>query len=146
AGDRAVDPGHDLLTETNHTGVVDLYFEPTLGTAVTFFECVHGRLHKLGTAQPDGTAFTGLPGAVSWACGRQARRFVATTYDQGVLVRREASARTPDCAHRFTLSALSRTRRGRMAAVKVTDTWGIGGIYARLCITSPAAKRRCRLL
>jgi hypothetical protein len=61
-------------------------------------------------------------------------------------VRREVSARTPDCAHRFTLTAPPRARRGGVAAVKVTDTWGIGGIHARLCLGSPSGARRCRLL
>ena len=70
-----------MLSETNHTGVIDLYFEPALGTPVTFYECVRGRPHRLGTAQPDGTAFTGLKGAVPWACGRRVRHFVSTTTD-----------------------------------------------------------------
>jgi hypothetical protein len=141
-----VDPGEAMLAETNHTGVVDLYFEPALGTPVTFFECVHGRSHPLGTAQPDGTAFTGLRGAVPWVCGRRARRFVSTTTDGGQPVRREVSARTPGCAHRFALAAPPRARRGRLAAVKLTDTWGIGGIHVRLCIRSPAKVRRCRIV
>jgi lysophospholipase L1-like esterase len=58
-------------------------------------------------------------------------------------VRREVSARTPGCAHRFTLAG---ARRGRLVAVKVTDTWGIGGIHVRLCARPPARARRCRLI
>jgi lysophospholipase L1-like esterase len=143
AQEQAADPGAALLAETNHTGVVDLYLDPAAGVPVTFFECVRGRPHALGTAQPDGTAFTGLRGAVPWACGRRVRHFVSTATVQGQLVRREVSARTPGCAHRFTLTG---TRRGRVVAVKVTDTWGIGGIHARLCLRSPAGARRCRVV
>ena len=143
AQERAVDPGGTMLSETNHTGVIDLYFEPALGTPVTFYECVRGRPHRLGTAQPDGTAFTGLKGAVPWACGRRVRHFVSTTTDAGQLVRREVSARTPGCAHRFTLAG---TRRGRRVAVKVADTWGIGGIHVRLCVRPPAHARRCQVV
>jgi hypothetical protein len=143
AQERAVDPGAAMLAETNHTGVIDLYLDPALGAPVTFFECVHGRARRLGTAQPDGTAFTGLRGAAAWVCSRRARHFVATATDGGLVVRREVSARTPGCGHRFTLSG---TRRGRTAVVKVTDTWGIGGIHVRLCLTPPAGTRRCRLV
>src|SRR5262249_25338253 len=63
----------------------------------------------------------------------------STTTVAGQLVRREVTARTPGCAHRFTLSAV---RRGRTAVVKVTDTWGIGGIHVRLCLGA----RRCRVI
>lgn len=143
ASEQAVDPAGTLLAETDHTGVVDLYFEPATGEPVTFFECVRGRPHVLGTAQPDGTAFTGLPGAVPWACGRRVRHFVSTTTVQGQRVRREVSARTPGCAHRFTLAG---TRHGRLVTVRVTDTWGIGGIHARLCLRSRAGARRCRVV
>jgi hypothetical protein len=141
AREQAVDPGESMLSETDHTGVVDLYLDPALGAPVTFYECVRGRPHRLGTAQPDGTAFTGLAGAVPWMCGRRARRFVATTTDGARVVRREVTARTPDCAHRFTLAG---TRRAGAVTVKVTDTWGIGGIHVRLCLRSPTGARHCR--
>jgi hypothetical protein len=143
AHERAVDPDRAMLAETNHTGVIDLFFEPAVGAPVAFYECVRGQPRPLGTAQPDGTAFTGLPAAVPWACGRRVRHFVATTTDQGQPVRRAVSARTPGCAHRLALSA---TRHGRTAVVKVTDTWGIGGIHARLCLRRPSGARRCRLV
>jgi hypothetical protein len=143
AQERAVDSDRAMLAETDHTGVIDLYFEPAVGAPVAFFECVRGRAEPLGTAQPDGTAFTGLRGAVPWACGRRVRHFVSTTTDHGQPVRREVSARTPGCAHRLTLAA---TRHGRTVVVKVTDTWGIGGIHARLCLRRPSGARRCRLV
>jgi hypothetical protein len=68
---------------------------------------------------------------------------VATTTDDGRFVRRAATARTPDCAHRFTLAAPERARRGGTVAVRLTDTWGIGGIHVRLCTTAPSGRRTC---
>ena len=75
------------------------------------------------------------------ALGRRVRHFVATETVQGRLVRREVSARTPGCAHRFTLAG---TRRGRVVAVKVTDTWGIGGIHASPVLPLPSVVERSR--
>src|SRR4051812_2400732 len=141
--ENVADPGLNLLTETSHTGVVDVYFQPSIGTPVTFYECVHGRAYPLGTAQSSGQ-LTGIAGAVPWLCGRRRRDFRATTTHDGRFVRPAASALPPTCAHRFTVTAPRRVRRGRTAAVLVSDTWGTGGIHTRLCITSPSGDRRCR--
>jgi hypothetical protein len=147
AQERAVDPAEILLAETEHWGVIDLYFEPSIGVPVTFFECVRDRAHRVGSALPGDAGVTWIPGAVPWVCERSVRHFVATATDQaGQLVRRVTSARTPDCAHRFGFSAMQKVRRGRTAAVQVIDTWRIGGLRVRLCITSPAGARRCRRL
>ncbi len=97
-------------------------------------------------AQP-GEPLTGLTAAVPWLCGRHVRDFRATaTLAGGRFVRGGATALTPACAHRFTLTAPRRARRGRRARVVVTDTWGIGGIRTRLCTTEPAGRRGCRRL
>src|SRR4051794_26047030 len=147
AEERAVAPAQILLAETEHWAVIDLYFEPSIGVPVSFFECVRGRAHRVGSALPGDAGVTWIPGAVPWACERSVRHFVATATDQaGQLVRRVTSARTPDCAHRFDFGAMQGVRRGRTAAVQVIDTWRIGGLHVRLCITSPAGARRCRRL
>src|SRR4051812_41307763 len=135
AEEHAAGSGHDLLAETSHTGVVDLYFDPSVGAPVKFYECVHGRAQRLGTV-PSAERMTGLVGAVPWLCGRRRREFRSTTTYDGRFVRRAVTALTPTCAHRFTLTAPRRMRRGRTAAVTVSDTWGTGGIHVRLCLTS----------
>ena len=38
------------MTETANVGVIDVYFQLASGAPVTFYECVRGRPHKLGTA------------------------------------------------------------------------------------------------
>src|SRR3954451_1187169 len=74
AADRVDYPGQNLLAETDHTGVVDLLFEPSIGVPVTFYECLRGRVQTLGTVPP-GDEVTGLSGAVPWLCGRPRRDF-----------------------------------------------------------------------
>jgi hypothetical protein len=143
-GDPGVDIVHNLLTETNHTGVVDLYLQNVGDAPVTFYECLNGRPFKLGTVAQHGQQMTGLEGAVPWLCGRLARDFRATaTLSDGTPIRAAATARTPNCARRFFLTAPRAVKPGATATVTVTDTWRTGGISTRLCITSPAGDRRC---
>jgi len=144
SGDPGVDAVHYLLTETNHTGVVDLYLQATGGGPATFYECLNGRAFKLGTTAQPGQPMTGLTGAVPWLCGRLTRNFRATaTLSDGTSVRAAATARTPNCARRFLLTAPRAVKRGTTATILLTDTWGTGGIRTRLCITSPEGDRRC---
>lgn len=144
AGDVDSSSGRHLVTETAHVGVIDVYFQLAGGEPVTFYECVRGRARKLGTATHQSGEMTGLAGAVPWSCGRRQRDFrsVATLAD-GQVVRGAATALTPTCAHRFTLSAPARVKREGTARVTINDSWGIGGLRTRLCVTSPARARRC---
>jgi hypothetical protein len=145
--------GHGLATAllspaTNRTGLIDLYYFRPLGLPVTFFECVGDRPHRLGElASAPGSDRTILHAATSWACGRLTRHFAATTTAAGgQILLGTASARTVSCARRFALDVPREVTRGRLARVRVVDRWGIGGIRTRLCLTSPDAKRTCRVL
>src|SRR4051812_42383004 len=69
SGDPGVDTVHNLLTETNHPGVVALSLRGVSAPAVTFYECLKGRPFKLGTVTQPGQQMTGIAGAVPWLCG-----------------------------------------------------------------------------
>src|SRR3954469_19499533 len=93
AGSPGGDDVYNLLTETNHTGVVDLYLQKVSGPAVTFYECLNGRAFKLGVVAQPGEQATGLAGAVPWLCGRLTREFrAAATLEDGTQVRAAATA------------------------------------------------------
>src|SRR5215207_8052753 len=77
-GDVGSSSGRHLVTETARAGVIDLYFQTAHGAPVTFYECVRGRAHKLGTAAYESGEMTGLSGAVPWSCGRTRREFRST--------------------------------------------------------------------
>jgi hypothetical protein len=146
-GDADSSSGRHMVTETAHVGVIDLYFQVAHGAPVTFYECVRGRPQKVGTATYQGGELTGLAGAVPWLCGRSRREFRSTTtLENGQFVRGAATTLTPSCAHRFALSAPPRVKRGRTAKIVITDSWGIGGLRTRLCISTPSRVRRCRKL
>ncbi len=67
-----------------------------------------------------------LDGGV-WKCSRRDRAFVATAVDaMGVPQRSAFTVRTPSCANRLTL----RTAPGRAT---VSDSFGLGGVHARVC-------------
>jgi lysophospholipase L1-like esterase len=141
----AAPAGGQLATATSRTGLVDLYWFAAAGPPVTFYECIGSRAQRLGelSAQP-GADRTVLLGATRWSCDRQTRRFVATTsLPGGEVVFAAAGARTRSCARRFALEVPRRQAAGRVVSVRVVDRWGIGGIRTRLCVTSPAAERRC---
>jgi lysophospholipase L1-like esterase len=145
AGDADSSSGRHLVTETARVGVIDLYFQIAGGPPVTFYECVRGRARKLGTATYRSGEMTGLPGAVPWLCDRRQREFRSTTtLESGQVVRGGATTLTPSCAHRFTLSAPARVKRGEAAKVTLNDAWGSGGLRTRLCISAPSRARRCR--
>jgi hypothetical protein len=145
AGDADSSSGRHLVTETAHAGVIDLYFQIATGAPVTFYECVRGRPRLIGTATYQSGEMTGLAAAVPWSCDRRQREFRSlTTLADGQVVRGAATALTPSCAHRFTLSAPRRVRRGGSAKVTIDDAWGNGGLRTRLCVTSPSRARRCR--
>jgi hypothetical protein len=47
------------------------------------------------------------------------------------------------CAGRFTITVPRRVAPGELLRVRVSDTWGIGGIRPLLCVTSPEGRRSC---
>ncbi len=134
-----------FAADTAHVGLVDLYFFQADGNPVSFFECVGGRAVALGTAtRPADAGNTPLPGAVPWSCTRRVRRFAATvTFPDGRVARGDRTARTPSCAHRLLLGAPARVRAGSSVPLHLVDTWRLGGITTRLCVTAPGGRRHC---
>jgi lysophospholipase L1-like esterase len=133
-----------LAADASQPGVVSLHFFHAGGAPVTFFECVGGRARRLGTRATAAGTPTILHDATTWSCERLVRRFVATaTLPTGALATGTYSVRTRSCAQRFELRVPRRVAPGRELRVRVVDSWGIGGIRPRLCITAPRGERRC---
>lgn len=135
-----------FTTNTNRTGLVDLFFFDAQGAPVTFYECLGDRAKKLGVRAAPGAAITELKGATPWRCGRVERHFAATATLPGATepMRGLASVRTASCAHRFRLRVPAHVGRGGSARIRLVDGWGLGGIRTRLCLTAPSGGRRCR--
>ena len=57
-----------------------------------------------------------------------------------------STVRTISCADRFHLEVSGRVAKGSRARVRIADRWGIGGIRPKLCVTSPRARRSCRIV
>lgn len=96
----------------------------TLGTAAFRFDRDDPRLGPLDYARLDRT--------LRWRCDDTVRRFWAfATHPDYRYERASFTLETPSCRNRLTL-----TRRARMVTIR--DTWGLGGIHARLC------RPRCR--
>jgi hypothetical protein len=55
-----------------------------------------------------------------------------------------ATITTPTCSHRLRLIVTpARVRPGHATNVRVSDTWGLGGLSARVCATSRSSSTRC---
>lgn len=135
------------MTPTTHVpGIITLFFAGTEGANARFYECRDGRAKFLGErTDPSGTAV--LWPAAAWDCERLQRRFAATAMlPDGTFLRGLTDVRTRSCAHRFTVQTPARVRPGSTAAVRVLDSFELGGATARLCVAAPGAKARCELL
>ncbi len=134
-----------LAADATHRGVISLYFFGAEGAPVSYYECVGGRPERLGKLTSDVPgAPTLLRDATTWSCDRLTRRFVATAPKRdGTLAVGAYSVRTMSCAGRFRISVPSRATPGALLRVRVSDSWGIGGIRPLLCITSPTGTRSC---
>jgi len=131
---------------TNRPGVIDLHFYRAQGAPVTYFECIGDEAIRLGK-QSSPTNTTSFYDATTWDCTRLTRYFVATaTLPDGSLARGAASARTMSCAERFKIVMRRQIDRGRRTRVKIVDSWGIGGVRSRLCVTSPRGRHACRMI
>jgi hypothetical protein len=136
---------HFLAADATHPGLISLYFFGAAGAPVTFYECVEGRPTRLGkvASAASGTP-TLLSDATTWSCDRLTRRFVARARKpDGTFAYGTYSVRTMSCASRFRITVPRRVAQGQLLRVRVSDSWGIGGIRPLLCITSPAGRRTC---
>jgi lysophospholipase L1-like esterase len=133
-----------LVANANRLGYIDLHFFFALAAPVDFFECVAGRPTALGRRSSNDTLTSFVP-ATTWRCERLARHFAAvSTLPDGSLGRGVGSIRTRSCAERFDLSVPVRVARGRVARVRIRDSWGVGGVRTKLCVTRPGGRAACR--
>ncbi len=134
-----------LAADATQAGVISLYFFGAEGAPVTYYECIGQRAKQLAKLPGDAAGTpTLLSDATTWSCDRLTRRFVATApKDDGTLKIGTYSVRTMSCASRFRIVAPSRAAQGKVLRVRVSDSWGIGGIQPLLCVTSSTGKRTC---
>jgi len=134
-----------LAATVRRLGKVDLHFFGALGAPVAFYECVGARAVALGVRTGPPGALTSLFAGTRWHCARLTRRFAATTtLPGGAFARGTSGVRTRSCAQRLELELARRVARGRQAAIRIVDRWGTGELRAKLCVTSPRARRACR--
>jgi lysophospholipase L1-like esterase len=137
-----------LAADVTKPGVIDLIFFGAQGASVEFFECVDGRLRALGTLPPGPPDLgTQLLEATTWDCARPSRSFVARAMQpDGAVVAGAYNVRTGSCASRFDLRVPRRVAVGRVARVRLVDTWGIGDYRPRLCIAPPRGDKLCTVV
>jgi hypothetical protein len=136
-----------LAADATKPGVIDLIFFGAQGTSVEFFECVQDRLRPLGTLAGPPDQGTQLLEATTWDCARPSRSFVARAIlPDGTLVAGAYNVRTGSCASRFDVRVPRRATAGRVARVRVVDTWGIGDFKPRLCIAPPRGDKVCSVI
>jgi lysophospholipase L1-like esterase len=81
----------------------------------------------------------------AWSCATERTFVVSTPGAAGAAQTATATVRTPSCAKRLTLAVSpSRPRSGGSLAVKVTDTWKVGDVSARVCAKPPTGRATCR--
>jgi len=138
-------PTSTLIAEAHRRGVIDLHFFGAQGAPVTFFECAGDRALRLGERSSQPGTLTDLWAATAWRCERLTRRFAATaTLPGGTPALGRGIVRTVSCAHRFDVAVPRRVMPGALARVRIADRWGVGGVRATLCVTSPLGGRNCR--
>ncbi len=132
-----------LVANANRLGFIDLHFFFALGEPVDYFECVGGQPKPLGRRESNDTLTSMVP-ATTWRCERLARYFAAiATLPDGTLARGTGSIRTRSCARRFELTVPRSVKPGRVARVRIRDSWNVGGVRTKLCITRPGGRAAC---
>jgi lysophospholipase L1-like esterase len=137
-----------LAADVTKPGVIDLIFFGAQGASVEFFECVENTLRPLGTLPPGPPDLgTQLLEATTWDCARPSRSFVARTIGpDGAVVAGAYNVRTGSCASRFDVRVPRRVAAGRVARVRIVDTWGIGDYRPHLCIAPPRGDKLCTVV
>jgi lysophospholipase L1-like esterase len=136
-----------LAADATQPGIINLFFFGAQGASVEFFECVDNTLKPLGTLAGPPDAGTELAEATTRDCDHASRSFVArATLPDGTLVAGAYAVRTGSCASRFDLRVPRRAAVGRVARVRLVDTWGIGDYRPRLCIAPPRGDKLCTIV
>lgn len=135
-----------LGDSTTYPGKIAFWFIASPGYDVDVYEVVGGERHLLGTA-PDVAAgeqrtfIRRFRATARWRCGRRDRVFVGVAHSPYSTTGEEQTStmRTPSCRDRLRLEVPARVRSGRAITAVVRDSFGIGGVPARVCL-----RGRCR--
>jgi len=134
-----------LTAGSSQTGWIALTADGAPGGPVEVSERVGGRDRVVARIDMSrGPSTTAR--AVKWTCERRTRVLTAArTQPDGIVERATATITTPTCAKRLELIvAPARLRPGQSARVRVTDTWGQGGVSGRVCARAGAVSAGCR--
>jgi hypothetical protein len=139
------EPTTAFAADASQPGVISLLFWGAQGAEVQYFERVGDDRKALGRARAAAGAVTTLKDATTWSCDRLERRFEArAVLPDGSTATGEYGVRTASCAQRFRLEVPRRVAPGRLARVRISDRWNIGGIRPKLCVTPPGDRRTCK--
>ena len=131
-----------LAADATQPGVISLVFFGARGAPVEFFECVDGRLVRLGALASSPDEGGTLRDATTWDCERPSRDFRArAVLPDGTHVAGAYAVRTGSCASRFEIRVARRVAPGRVGRVRIVDRWGIGGVSPLICISPPRGDR-----
>jgi hypothetical protein len=141
-----------LTASSDERGWVTLTAAGADATTVEVAEQIGERRRTIASLSPRG-AVAELRRAARWSCERRERRFVATAAGPGGAVdSATASIATPSCARRLRATVVpAQVPPGGVAAVRIADTWGFGGVSTIVCARAPARarsapRRSCRRL
>ncbi len=142
----------NILAGNGKTGEIDLLAIGPYRSRVDVFEQVGStrvplRSALLSTgAMAKGKLFgyATFTGIAKWRCDRRERTFTATATLGGVFQTEPSSVKTPSCSKRFKLSAPTRAKPGRKVKIAVEDTFKLGDMKPRLCVTPPKAAKTKR--
>jgi hypothetical protein len=136
-----------LAADASRTGHITLASAGPAGSRAEFFERVGDRAVALGAATVGSNGFALLPDAATWRCDRVLRHFrMRGEAPDGAVYRGRYSLRTPSCRNRLAIEAPPRVKAGAPVPLTVTDSWGLGGVRARLCAAGAGARGTCEPL
>ena len=142
-----------LAANSTSEGAIDaLVIGPDRGT-VDIYEVVGGaRQHRIravlspGVAVPDGRVlgYVQLSRIGLASCSNRTRDYVVTgTGPGGAPLTANSNVRTHSCRRRFKLSAPATASKGRRVSLRATDTFKLGDVTPRVCVTPPGRKQSC---
>lgn len=134
-----------LAADATKIGVIDLLVAGPPGAVVKTAESSVGIMRALPTVVLNERGLGFIQRAALWRCDQRTRRFVALLQQpDGALRSTSFTVLTPSCRERLALTVARRASPGSRVRVTVRDTWKIGGVRPRLCVSPPVGRRRCR--
>jgi hypothetical protein len=146
----AANTDFNILAGDGKTGEIDLLAIGPYLSRVDVFEQVGAQRQPLrSTLLTNGVMLGGKlfgnytwTGIARWRCDRRTRTFVATATTVVQTFTAEATdVKSPSCSKRFKLAAPIRAKPGRRIKVTVEDTFKLGDMKPRICVTPPKQPR-----